>query len=81
MCRDVEQTELVIIDFDMLVIAPAWHDMGEPFGNMGFNMGTLQPEPMPPLQQRRDAAAAYLQELGEATCRSYKHSSEVQLDC
>ena len=67
--------DLFIIDFDMLLTAPAWHDMGEPFANMGYSFANGEPTPIPPLEQRRAAAAAYLKELGEQTCQSHSHNT------
>merc|ERR1712166_130440 len=68
-------SELMIIDFDMMLYAPAWHDWGEPFSNNGFNHMTLEPYPMPPLEERRAAARAYLKELGAEICQKYLHNS------
>ena len=68
-------SELMVLDFDMMLYAPAWHDMGEPFGNHGFHHATLEPYPLPPLEERRTAARAYLSELGPEFCEQYLHSS------
>lgn len=78
--RKTESGNLMMIDFDQIIYAPAWYDWGVPFFQYLFGIkgekdegkvGGMFKGTMPSLERRTLAAQAYLDSLGEETVGKY----------
>ena len=63
-----------MIDFDLMMKAPAWYDMGAVQASWVLE-GQAKGEPYPSLETRREVARAYLDALGKETVAQYSKTS------
>jgi hypothetical protein len=73
--RTTEPGNLMLIDYDFLMPAPAWYDFGPPIFNVFMAQLMQQPVPFPSLENRTAACEAYRAALGDEVVSKYPRNT------